>query len=276
MPLIAPVVDGVLQQVNSTATSNETKVAGGTLGKEDFLKLLVAQLKYQDPLNPADNTEFVSQLATFSSLEQMQNIANTTQQQELLSLVGKSVILKANADGETVSGVVDFVNISGKTAKISVDGNLYDYDKLISVVDEAYIVAKMSPKIAEPINYVYDAEHPEDLVFTADMGTDQLKAEKLTLVLDGQALSTSLIHVNGNVITVDKEAFSQLPDGIYKPQILFDNPPWYTTIDDKLTITVYNNTKAEEPSTDDTEPETDPTPDEEKEPTDEQKVQGWG
>ncbi|MEE4112187.1 MAG: flagellar hook capping FlgD N-terminal domain-containing protein [Desulfobacteraceae bacterium] len=49
----------------------------GVMGKDDFLTLLVAQLQHQDPLNPAESTEFTAQLAQFSSLEQLQNIEST-------------------------------------------------------------------------------------------------------------------------------------------------------------------------------------------------------
>ena len=63
---------------NQTQTSSTTK----TLGKDDFLKLFVAQLRSQNPLNPMDNTEFTAQLAQFSSLEQLSNI--NTQLHDLL------------------------------------------------------------------------------------------------------------------------------------------------------------------------------------------------
>jgi flagellar basal-body rod modification protein FlgD len=65
-----------LDQVGSRAAqTSESKQS--VMGKDDFLQLLVTQLQNQDPLNPADATEFTAQLATFSSLEQLQNI-NTT------------------------------------------------------------------------------------------------------------------------------------------------------------------------------------------------------
>jgi len=58
----------------TAATSNSAYVAGGELGKDEFMQLLVKQIQAQDPLNPMDSTEFISQLAQFSSLEQLMNM----------------------------------------------------------------------------------------------------------------------------------------------------------------------------------------------------------
>jgi flagellar basal-body rod modification protein FlgD len=58
----------------SAAPPKSTAAAGGTLGKDDFLRLLITQLRYQDPLNPLDQNQFMTQTAQFSSLEALQNI----------------------------------------------------------------------------------------------------------------------------------------------------------------------------------------------------------
>ncbi|MBS0180768.1 MAG: flagellar hook assembly protein FlgD [Nitrospira sp.] len=91
-----------VSQVNSTGTpSTPEKTGPQQLGQDDFLNLLIAQLKNQDPLKPTDNTEFVSQLAQFSQLEQTAKQADLLQksldaqtaslQYTLLPMVGRQV-----------------------------------------------------------------------------------------------------------------------------------------------------------------------------------------
>ena len=84
---------------------------GTSMGKHDFLMLLTAQLRHQDPLNPQSDAEFASQLAQFSSLEQMMNMNQTLGTMQAYTLVGKYVIADAFIDGARmeVAGVVESV-----------------------------------------------------------------------------------------------------------------------------------------------------------------------
>ena len=81
----------------SNSSSSTSKKSGGSLDKDAFLQLLVAQMKYQDPLEPTDNTEYISQLATFSQLEETQNMQASLQEMEANSLVGKQVVLRVTS-----------------------------------------------------------------------------------------------------------------------------------------------------------------------------------
>lgn len=93
--------------VNSIQNKIQSIEGGKTLGKEDFLNLLIKQLSYQDPLSPMDSTQFTSQLSQFSSLEQLSNI-NTTlndvlsfqhsmQNASVSNLIGRTVKVAGNA-----------------------------------------------------------------------------------------------------------------------------------------------------------------------------------
>jgi flagellar basal-body rod modification protein FlgD len=113
-----------------TGTST-TKTAAdkNVLGKDDFLKLMVAQMKNQDPMNPSDDKDNIAQMAQFSSLEQITNLANATQQladrmnlTQNVGLLGHNVTYKG-ADGTTVSGLVDGLDLAKDgSAKLSVGG----------------------------------------------------------------------------------------------------------------------------------------------------------
>ncbi len=83
-----------------------------SLGKDDFLKLLITQLSHQDPTKPMSDQEFIAQMAQFSSLEQMQNIAHsieTMNKNQNFNYLGKFVIGKDSISGEEISGIVDAI-----------------------------------------------------------------------------------------------------------------------------------------------------------------------
>lgn len=85
------------------------KEKNDALGKDAFLKLLVTQLTKQDPLNPVNDKEFISQMAQFSSLEQMNNVAesmNSVKSMQASFLVGKLITGKDLVSGKEISGVV--------------------------------------------------------------------------------------------------------------------------------------------------------------------------
>jgi flagellar basal-body rod modification protein FlgD len=89
-----------------------SRVPNNELGKNQFLKLLTAQLKYQDPLEPVKDSDFAAQLAQFSSLEQMQNLNTTMEAFRYYSLVGQYVLseFRDETGAEVaVAGVVDAI-----------------------------------------------------------------------------------------------------------------------------------------------------------------------
>lgn len=107
-----------------TITNPAKSTTGAGMGKDDFLKLLVGQLQHQDPMQPSDDTQFISQMAQFSQLEQESNTAQSTSQMAdslgrtgALGLIGRTVTY-LDADGAPQSGAVTQVDV-GKDGKAS-------------------------------------------------------------------------------------------------------------------------------------------------------------
>jgi flagellar basal-body rod modification protein FlgD len=87
----------------------------GVMGKDDFLTLLVAQLQHQDPLNPAESTEFTAQLAQFSSLEQLENIDATLSGFEVYQATLNN-IQSSGFIGKTVTATGSMFGVNGGSA----------------------------------------------------------------------------------------------------------------------------------------------------------------
>jgi flagellar basal-body rod modification protein FlgD len=104
-----------------------------------FLKLLVAQLKYQDPSNATDPSEFLSQSAQFSAVEKLTALETLTQkaydssrQQTAASLVGRTITY-TTAGGDSATGVVTSVSVSASTPNLTVNGITVPLDAVTSV-----------------------------------------------------------------------------------------------------------------------------------------------
>ena len=181
-------VDGVTYDAAAYASSQTTAIKeNGDLGKDAFLQLLVTQLRYQDPLNPQDNSEYIAELANFSSLEQMTNVVKNLEDLgkvvnnidtsvlvgQLSSMIGKNVdwietIKSADAEGnpvsrsETLTGLVTGVTIVEGAPQIVVqdsDGNRHQVD------------------IAN-IGHVYEPEEETSAETADDTATNNLAVEE--------------------------------------------------------------------------------------------------
>jgi flagellar basal-body rod modification protein FlgD len=129
-------LDRQVDLYNKSLASNG-RVPTQELGKDDFLKLLLAQLQNQDPTSPMENTEFVAQMAQFSSLEQMTNMsqgftkmANLMTSSQAINTIGRTV--EINLGDTTTKGVVQAVT-SGEVPQVMVNGMYYDMNKINAV-----------------------------------------------------------------------------------------------------------------------------------------------
>lgn len=144
MSYTAVVENGVIKDVSAKnlADSAKTKKSNDALDKEAFLQLLVAQMQYQDPLEPTSNTEYISQLATFSELEAMTNLNDSMSIARASQLVGQKVTIQTTSasTGETTEaeGTVDYVIVENGKAYLVIDEQPYAIDDLSSIMTEDY------------------------------------------------------------------------------------------------------------------------------------------
>lgn len=146
MPIAGLNDDGTFATQSTTAarhstTSKSGSTANSSLDKEAFLQLLVAQMQNQDPLEPQDNSEMVAQLASFSQVEELQNMSSTLNQSQASDLLGKTVIMKTeSASGEVgyVRGNVDYVIREEGKIYLGIDDNEYDINDLDTVIDDSF------------------------------------------------------------------------------------------------------------------------------------------
>ncbi len=138
---IAEVTDGkIVSQTGSTQKTTQTN----SMDKESFLQLLVAQMKYQDPLEPTSNTEYISQYAQFSQVESLQSMSSNMDLQRAGNLVGREVYIETTGtDGETqtIQGRVDYVTYKSGKAYVYVNEKEYSLDDVKTVLDSDYTEA---------------------------------------------------------------------------------------------------------------------------------------
>ena len=111
---------------STSATPSSTPGAtpenpNGILGQNDFLKLMVAQLQAQNPLEPGNSNEFVNELAQLTQTEQTTNLANATELSSAVQLIGHMVSYD-NASGQSASGEVQSVQSDASGTTVTVEG----------------------------------------------------------------------------------------------------------------------------------------------------------
>lgn len=129
-------VENEVNNFNKMNAVNGRKV-NNQLGKDDFLKLLITQLSNQDPTNPMENTEFIAQMAQFSSLEQMTNMnesfakmASMINSSQAANTIGKTV--EINVGDTTINGIVEATTM-GQNPQVLVNGMYYDLNKINAI-----------------------------------------------------------------------------------------------------------------------------------------------
>lgn len=117
---------------NTVFTDKQTN----ELGAQDFLNLMMEQLKHQDFMNPVDDAQFLSQLAQFSSMQYMQELANFSKQNYVSSLIGQTVTAsKFTVSGnlDTTTGVVDKISLVDDEYLIYIGNKSYSLDQIMEI-----------------------------------------------------------------------------------------------------------------------------------------------
>lgn len=125
-------------QVNMLNASLKSEgIKQNALGQDDFLKILITQLSYQDPTAPMEDKEFIAQMAQFSSLEQIKNmgtefskLSGVLNLNSAIGLIGKNVTI--TNENETINGLVEEVTGS-ENPQVLVNGKFYNFKNIQSV-----------------------------------------------------------------------------------------------------------------------------------------------
>jgi flagellar basal-body rod modification protein FlgD len=112
-----------IPSLNSTpgAKTQAASGANSAMGKDQFLKLFVAQLQHQDPMNPMQDSDFMGQMASFSTLEQVSNLASENARSNAIGLLGRTVTY-TDKDGVDHTGAVEKVSTKDGKPSLTVGG----------------------------------------------------------------------------------------------------------------------------------------------------------
>ena len=135
MSIAVTTTDPTNTGVSTTSSSSLTGSNAADL-QSSFLTLLVAQLKNQDFMNPVDDTQYVTQLAQISTMQQMEEMAYNAKSSYVASLVGKNVsAAKFTVSGELkkADGVVEKISLLDGKFVIYVDGEAFSMDEIMEI-----------------------------------------------------------------------------------------------------------------------------------------------
>ena len=135
----------IVTSASQASLSSANAQGSSSMDKDAFLQLLVAQMKYQDPMEPTSNTEYIAQYAQFSQVEALNNMSQTMELSRYSSYVGKEVVIESetgSGDKSQVRGIVDYVTFEEGKAYFSIKGNLYAAKDMVSVISGEYTNAE--------------------------------------------------------------------------------------------------------------------------------------
>ena len=208
MPVTNNVVSANSDYLATSGSSSTTK--SDELGKDQFMQLLVTQMKYQDPLNPMDNQEMLAQLAQFTALEQMMNVAQASQKQLANSMVGKYVeyLYKDTAAGTSTYevGKVDYVKLNGDTPMLGIGDKEVSIEDVYQVLDTNNIQSTSSAfdVIGKTVQAVMTettaSGEKEDVIIEGEVKGVEMKDQKPYVVIGSGTSQMTIPYENVQTI----------------------------------------------------------------------------
>ena len=192
-----------IQEIIDASSAKTSTRNTSALGKDDFLNLLVTQLRYQDPLKPVDDKEFIGQMAQFSALEQMQNMNSTLSQSQGFSLIGKHIVANVKdtktGDINVVEGDVSNVKVANGKITVIADGQEIPLDTITNVTDSSRTTsASEISKYTDLIGYsvdglVYDPKTYNIVSVNGNVKAIQKGQYEDNAVMDGAKINVSAV-----------------------------------------------------------------------------------
>ena len=189
--------DDVNTNISSTGKNNSSGNKT-TLDVNEFLKLMVAEMQNQDPLEPTDNSDYMAQLATFTQVEATKEMNTNTLQGMASDLVGKQVIMTTNQNSDGfIGGTVDYWESINGTVYLGIGGKLYDIADLDTVMDKSYY-DKWSGKIDTKTDA--DSKNIPELHVEADPDHYRLKISAERFEYEGIAVRLNTSSTNDGIL----------------------------------------------------------------------------
>ena len=185
------------------------------MGKDAFMQLLVTQRQYQDPLNPMDNQEMMAQLAQFTALEQMMNVANTVQKQLVHGRIGNFVQYQyTDPDTGKISyelGKVDYIKKNGSEALLGIENHEIKAEHVKQVIDKDNIQSNSSAfeLLGKTVQALIES-------------TDSTTGEKQKTIIEGEVLSVNMKDEKPYVVIGTGN--SQVEIALEQVQNIVENP----------------------------------------------------
>jgi flagellar basal-body rod modification protein FlgD len=212
------------------------------LDKDAFLKLLIAQMKYQDPLNPMDDKEFLGQMAQFTALEQMQNLNATFSKSQAYSMIGKTVYAyypdPVTGQYNEITGLVSAVTIKNGEAFLYVEGEDIPASA-VSVVGDDYFMSSQLNAIYESVSNTRDmnfvGRYIQALIMDGETVTEYVEGKvdyvkfnggQAVLVVDGKEVFPSEVaSVSDDWLLKGKEiyVYARVDDELERIKVAIQN-----------------------------------------------------